>query len=290
MQSTVDLHFNGTKASISLFNGAAIKSFQVQSNRGEKTLMTLHPSHRFENAWLFPFPNRLKNGYFEFEGGQYQFPLNDNDQMPNALHGFLNDKEFEVINQSDNQCDLNFDYKGQLPYYPFPCSIKIQYELIENGLNTEVTITNRGSKKMPFGLGWHPYFHFESGINEAKLKMPNCSIIEVDSYGIPSGVERPSHCFDEFSTLEKQHLDNCFRTNENTKNVTHTKFATGEVLEVWQNKEYPFVQVYTHPERQTLAIEPMSCGINALNSGDGITVLAPNESKQFSSGFTLILE
>jgi aldose 1-epimerase len=288
MQSNIDLSLKGTKATISLNNGAAITSLSVQIEGAEKTLMMVHPNHRFENAWLFPFPNRLKNGRFEFEGNEYQFPLNDNDQMPNALHGFLSDQGFEVITQSESHCDLRFEYPGDLAYYPFPCTINIRYELVENGLKTDVTITNQGLTKMPFGLGWHPYFHFENGVDDARLKMPECTTVQLDELGIPKGVEKPSHYFDEFTKLEQQHLDNCYRTTQPGKNMTEAQFNTGEILQVWQNGEYPFIQVYTHPERKSLAIEPMSCAVNALNSGDGLTILSPNESKQFTAGFKLI--
>lgn len=288
MQANIELNLNGTKATISLENGAAISAFSVRSQSGEKILMTMHPRHRFENAWLFPFPNRLKNGRFEFEGKEYQFPLNDDDQRPNALHGFINNKHFSLVNHSEKSCELIFNYKGELAYYPFPCTIKIRYELIENGLNTEVIIENKGTTQMPFGLGWHPYFDINEGVDLVKLKMPCSAIIELDESGIPKGSEHPSYCFEELSSLAKRNLDDCFRVSHSGKNITEVQFSTGETLQVWQKEEYPFIQVYTHPERRSLAVEPMSCGVNALNTYDGLTVLAPNESKHFSAGVCLI--
>jgi hypothetical protein len=57
MQSNIDLSLKGTKATISLNNGAAITSLSVQIEGAEKTLMMVHPNHRFENAWLLKETN-----------------------------------------------------------------------------------------------------------------------------------------------------------------------------------------------------------------------------------------
>jgi len=77
-----------------------------------------------ENAWgksglLYPFPNRLKNGAFSFQGKKYQFPINDTD-TGNALHGFGMQQIMTVdqvdVDEKKAQIKLIYEYDGQLDY------------------------------------------------------------------------------------------------------------------------------------------------------------------------------
>ena len=63
--------------------------------------------------------------------------------------------------------------------------------------------------------------------------------------------------------------------------------ATGEGIEVWQEVgagRYAYVQVFTHPRRHCLAIEPMTCAGNAFQNGFGLVVLKPGEMLRASCG------
>jgi aldose 1-epimerase len=289
MASQITLTNGPSKAVILPMVGGSISYLTLSSGAHQRNLLALHEGYLFENSWLFPFPNRLKNGLFEFEGKQYQFPLNDQDNKPNALHGFTNDKTFKVDKLTESDCELSYEYKGELSYYPFSCKIILSYELSASELKCEVSIVNTGQSKMPFGFGWHPYFVAEEGLEQFSLKLPGSTIIEFSETGIPTGKEKPSHCFEEFAGLENRHLDNCFRvSNPSNQILSELKFNENESLQLWQSEAFPFIQVYTHPTRKSIAIEPMSCGVNALNTGDGLTVLSPNQIKSFQCGLRFL--
>ncbi len=50
---------------------------------------------------------------------------------------------------------------------------------------------------------------------------------------------------------------------------------------------YEYVQLYTAPDRNSIAIEPMTCEPNAFNNKMGLKILAPKESLR--SHFTIFV-
>jgi aldose 1-epimerase len=51
--------------------------------------------------------------------------------------------------------------------------------------------------------------------------------------------------------------------------------------------KYNFLQVYTPPHRNTIAIEPMTCLADAFNNKKGLIILKPSETASFSFGVKL---
>ena len=55
-----------------------------------------HPSHpaRSGTPILFPFPNRIRDGQFTFEGRNFRLPATNG---PNAIHGFAMEAAWDVV-------------------------------------------------------------------------------------------------------------------------------------------------------------------------------------------------
>ena len=51
-------------------------------------------------------------------------------------------------------------------------------------------------------------------------------------------------------------------------------------------KKWNFLQVFTPPHRQSIALEPMTCNIDAFNNQDGLKMLAPKETLSGVFGVT----
>lgn len=52
-------------------------------------------------------------------------------------------------------------------------------------------------------------------------------------------------------------------------------------IEPWQEKgpnKYNYLQLYIPPDRNSIAIEPMTCNIDAFNNHNGLITLQPKES------------
>ena len=142
---------------------------------------------------------------------------------------------------------------------------------------------------MPAGLGWHPYFDLPSGKDQAEIKLPPCQEIEVDEAMIPTGKKSLSTRFDAYSNLKDTDLDTCFELNDKTvRNEVGLKVADEYEIAIWQDEAHRFIQVFTHPLGNLIAIEPMTCGINAFNTREGLKVLTPGEEWEVSCGVKLV--
>lgn len=265
---------------------------------GITVLDTCTPKEAKSNLWykstpLFPFPNRLAGGQYTWRGKTYQFPINDG---PNghALHGFGTECQFEWINKDirSQQAVLTFrfDYGGELEYYPFPFSLTLHYQLsTENGAQFIATAKNTGAGTMPFGLGWHPYFLVREAGTTA-LQLPKMSMVGLDATMIPTGKHYDYDLFETPTPVASTVLDNCFKLapSEDGRATVHLQHPDGTRLQYWQESgadQFPYLQVFTHPERHSIAIEPMSCNVDALNNGNHLWPLQPGEERTTSFGF-----
>jgi len=233
------------------------------------------------NVFLFPFPNRLKHGQYRWEGRIYQFPINDA-PTNNALHGFGMDKPMEVVQTSvgpDKAILVTaYRYEGDNEAYPFPFELEITFALAPDALTVEMKATNTGDSSLPFGMGWHPYFQLTQKVDDLYLELPPCEMIGVDAEMIPTGKRYEYTTFTRARRIGPEVLDNCFALRQQQGQVALTLKGEGQTLQYWQEvgeRKFPFLQLFTPPHRTALAVEPMSCNIDAFNNGDGLWKLMP---------------
>jgi aldose 1-epimerase len=239
------------------------------------------------SALMFPFPNRTDNGAYAFEGKSYQFPINE-PARGNAIHGFVHPKAFEVLEQSTSDTEatlvLRYIYDGHLAYYPFPFELKVSYSLTQNGLLFDYEAKNTSQTAMPVAFGWHPYFKINHTlVDDLQLMIPSDTIVVLNERMIPTG-KQP---FEEqgFISLKSRVFDNVFELNTTQTSVETILYDAEKNLRlrVWQETGvnlFNYLVVYTPVSRTCVAIEPQTANINALNSGEGLTILAPNEAMQ----------
>ena len=265
--------------------GAAITHLTLSGENGQlRSIIEPNDAFEFESSLLFPFPNRMENGKFQFEGKTFEFPLNDFGR-PNALHGMIHNLPFQCVKEGESKLVLSLNYEGDLSYYPFPFKLQIDYELEKGRLNIDVRITNSGKESMPCGFGWHPYFNLGDDIDKAKLRLGNVVKAEVNELFIPTGKVTPYHSFDTLASFTDTNLDNCFIFEEEKKEYSvYLVYENKTVLDVWQDKNQRYVQVFIHPNKKAIAIESMTCGINAFNTGQGLKILGPEEEWTFKLG------
>lgn len=247
---------------------------------------------RMKSALLFPFPNRLKEGRYIWNNDAYQFFINDS-ITGNALHGFGLDKKFVIVKQESSErgcsCTCRYEYNGELPAYPFPFTMEVKYVLESEGrFFVKMSFYNDGAEAIPVGLGWHPYFKIGKIIDDLTMKISPCEMIGVDQQMIPTGKR---YEYDEFATTKKigsTVLDNCFYFFENKNRKAEVVLASEETeIRFWQKTgegQLNYMQIFTHPDRQSIALEPMSCNVNAFNNGEGLAVLLPNEKLEVNCG------
>ncbi|MCS6928198.1 MAG: hypothetical protein NZM43_01755 [Saprospiraceae bacterium] len=246
-----------------------------------------------KGALLFPFPNRLREGRYSWLGRQYVFPIND-PQTNTAIHGFICREVFQPvrIELTDEHAEIacRLDYEGSHPGYPFPFTMGVTYSMTLRSLfGLQVWVKNRHTEPIPLGFGWHPYFRLGKKIDDYLLKLPPCSREILDERKLPILKQEPFTAFEQMRPLGKEVFDACFRAAEHlTLYDVHLRGERRAVTISLSRTLFPFFQIFTPPTRQSLAIEPMTCLINAFENGEGITSLAPGHV--WSAAFVLHCE
>ncbi len=270
------------------------KSFSIVE--GATDFAEFQEKSLYRGVHLMPFANRVKDGKYTFCGKEYQLPINEKDKN-NALHGFIWDRPMDTRQQATDDSEstivLTYQYLGDSQGYPFRFEFQVSYVLRENSLTGIYKVTNIGEEAMPFSLGWHPYFQFEGeDVDELHLQMPRVNDLPLDNQMIPTGASQPYDTFSILSPLGKQHLDNCYKimTTGDATTILASK-SKKAAIKLTHNSDdgiLPYVQIYTPPHRKSIAIEPMSSCVDALNNQKGLLVLEPSTS--YTSDFNVSLE
>ncbi len=254
------------------------KPFQILD--GFKNESQLISNEKSRNIHLLPFPNRIKDGKYYFEGKEFQLPINKPKEN-NAIHGFIWNKPFEITgdkcSNSSASISLKYNYPGYYDGYPYPFLVGYKYTLGAAEFSIEISVTNIGKTSMPLGIGWHPYFTFHKPADELQLQLPPCKLLEVDERMIPSGIKNEYTDFKELNIISTTTFDTAFElTGAGNESRLHDA-GSGATLFLSQGKAFRYLQVYIPPDRKSIALEPMTCPANAFNSGDGLIVLKPGE-------------
>ncbi len=261
------------------------KGNSIQIFDGFKSADQIKSNEKSRCIFLIPFPNRIKNGSYVFEGNEYQLPINKPKEN-NAIHGFIWNRNFE-LEENNNSIALTHRYNGDYSGFPFPFSARFEYALAENSFSINIQVLNTGKTSMPLGIGWHPYFTLHKQADELQLQLPSCNHLEADERLIPTGKRSTFTEFQTLQNIESRKFDDAFECAEN-ENFIVTKLRdpqTGATITLQQDAIFKYLQVYTPPERNSIALEPMTCPANAFNTGEGLITLKSGE--MFEGGISL---
>ena len=252
---------------------------------------------------LLPWPNRLRDGRYEFRGTTYQVPLTEPSKR-NAIHGLA-----RWMNWSGRQPDENAVRMSLLLHpqegYPFLLSLAVEYRLDEHGLSVKTTGTNAGDQPLPYAAGQHPYLTVGTErINEASLRLPVLLRMEVDERQIPTGrlvqVKGTADDFLEPRTIGATVMDTAFASlvpdSDGLTRIVMEAPGGRPRVTLWMDRAYGYVMAFTGDtipdasrRRRGLGIEPMTCAPNAFQSGLGLIALEPGDSANSSWGIFAVV-
>jgi aldose 1-epimerase len=238
---------------------------------------------------LLPWPNRIPDGQYELDGERQQLPLTEPD-LHNAIHGLTRWSAWRLDQPARNRAEASHVVHPQ-PGYPCTLRCEALYLLDRDGLTVTMSVTNLSDRPAPVGMGAHPYFLVgDAGVDAASLGVPASTRLLTDDRGIPTGRADVAGTDEDFRRLRPigpTALDTAYTDIvRDPDGVTRVRLAVpdrGEVT-VWADQAWSFVQVFTGdtmPEserRRSVAVEPMTCAPNAFNSGEGLLLLAPDET------------
>jgi aldose 1-epimerase len=232
---------------------------------------------------LVPWPNRIRNGKYTFDGKNYQLPLTE-PAARNAIHGLGRWARWTKVRHEPDLVTLRLDVVPQNGY-PFELRVETTYALhAERGLTVTIGARNLGGSRLPFGAGSHPYLSTHGRpLAETTVQLPAQERLVVDEQQVPVGTRSVAGSrldLRKGKRLRDLRLDDGFTNlvTEGGRGVAEVRTPAGGA-QLWCDENFPYLQVFTldelTPKQPGVAIEPMSCAPNAFNTGVGLIVLAP---------------
>jgi aldose 1-epimerase len=241
-------------------------------------------------AVLIPWPNRIGDGRYGFEGAEHQLALTEPGRS-NAIHGLLRWASWRALAHEPDRVSLGIRLHPH-PGYPFDLEVSVEYRLGRDGLTVTTTARNAGERACPYGAGQHPYLSPGEGtIDECLLELPAATVITTDAErGLPSGrlaVAGSDLDFRRPRKLGTAVIDSPFTDMERGEDGMARARLTGRdglTVELWVDSHHPVIELFTGdtlaPERRRrgLAVEPMTCPPDAFRSGESLIRLEPGEA------------
>lgn len=223
---------------------------------------------------LAPWPNRVRAGRYTFAGKTHQLPLNDK-QGPNAIHGFLRNRVWEGQHTSSQASFRTTITRTDHEGYPFGIEIGVAYELLDTGLACAFVARNVGTEPAPFGIGFHPYVL--GAVDAMRLDVPTATVVAMKDL-LPTGATEPSRTLGLQDPLGAHPLNHC--VTELTRDKHGFARIQANDVTLWMDRAFTHLVVYSGdalgPDaRKALAIEPMTCGVDAFNQDPAGCTLHP---------------
>ncbi len=241
---------------------------------------------------LMPWPNRIRDGRYEFGGATQQLALTE-PARNNASHGLARWVAWSPVAHDESSVELGYRLMAQTGY-PWTLDLRLRYEVGAGGLTVTQSATNRSASPAPYASGAHPYLTLGGRVDDWMLHVPVSTRLVTDPERmLPVGrepVEGTPYDFRTPRRIGDQRLDHCFTDLERDAygNTTVTVSDESRRIELWLDRHHAWLMLFTddgaEPARRGLAIEPMTAPVDAFNSGDDLVVLAPAETFSASWG------
>jgi aldose 1-epimerase len=240
---------------------------------------------------LAPWPNRLRDGRWEWRGRRLQLPLTEV-ATANANHGLVRWAGWRLVERAADRVVLGHRLHPQ-PGYPFRLDLAVDYSLdAERGLAVELAATVAGPDEAPVALGMHPYLAAPHGgtVDDCTLTVPAGARLLTDERGTPVGdepVDGSPYDLRAGAVLGDRRLDATYtglRPDDDGRVRVVLRAPGGAGTVLWAEAPAGWLQVFTGDtlaegrRRRGVAVEPMTAPGNALASGTGVRVLPPGEA------------
>jgi aldose 1-epimerase len=239
---------------------------------------------------LIPWPNRLADGRYSFDGRDYQLELSEPEKQ-NAIHGLLRWRNWSLMDRADDRVRMGTRLHPT-DRWPFPLDVTVEYGLGGDGLTVETRARNIGVAACPYACGQHPYLSPgpRAKVDDCTLELKARTRIETDTdRQLPTGtapVEGTEYDFRSARQIGSLEIDNALTELERDADGrawVRLGCPDGHTVELWSDEAYPVTEIYTAdtlapPRRRLgLAAEPMTAPPNALATGELIVRLEPGE-------------
>lgn len=285
---------HGTSTAVIVEVGGGLRSYDVDG----VPVIDGYAEHEMASAGrgqvLLPWPNRVDGGRWRWQDEDQQLAITDV-KKNNANHGLVRWAGWQLTREDEATAVARYVVHPQTGY-PFRLAAELRYRLSDDGLTVTAHVENRGNSAAPVGLGFHPFLSTGSKpVDDAQLTVPASTYVEVDERGLPRErrpVEGSDYDFRAARRVGAQVLDTPYTDLQRVDGRAEVVLETEDGRRtLWCDEAFGYLQVFTGDtvpqvgrRRFGVAVEPMTCPANALNSGEGLVVLAPGAALEGSWG------
>lgn len=276
----------GEYSAVIAARGAAVR---VLRHRGRDLVVPFPagaPNPDFRGVLVAPWPNRICDGKYTFDGADYELPVNEPGRN-SALHGFTPAMDWRLDSRTESAVVLSCTIEPT-PGYPFRLALTVTYSLDGDGLRGSVRARNKGERAAPYGVCPHPYLSAgPAPLDEWILQFGADSFLEMTPDGRQPLGSRPvaggKLDFRVPRAIGATEIDNAFTglVLDGGQGRLLVRDPGGTGVGMSWGPDFPWLQVYTHdrepplPGRMGLAVEPMTCPPESLNTGIDLVRLEP---------------
>ena len=230
----------------------------------QKTFSDPAANVRGGNPVLFPSPGKLTSDRWSHQGRSGSM----------KQHGFARNLPWEIAHTGrDGAARATLRLRSTAvtrAEYPWDFVAEYTYALAGARLAIEQRFTNESSEPMPFGAGFHPYFHVPQE-EKAGARIPTASTRAFDN------VQKRQVPFGGFDLTQKEvdlHL-----LDHGSTGATLV-LPGGAATTVSGSSEFTHWVVWTLAGRDFVCVEPWTCPGDALNTGERLLSVAPGETRE----------
>lgn len=229
---------------------------------------------------LFPYPNRVRDGRFTFQGKPYTLPIA---LGPNAIHGFALAAPWDVVEHKATATEASIMGQYQISkntpemraHWPTDGVVQIRYALAGRRLAMTITVTNPTDADLPYGFGIHPYFRLpfrpDGDLRATKVILPAARYWVLKDF-LPTGETRAVDArldFRKGQPIQGLALDDVFTglDFDGQRAVCRlVDLALGGEFRLSFDRNFRELVVYTPPDRRNvISLEPYTQTTDAIN-------------------------
>jgi galactose mutarotase-like enzyme len=206
---------------------------------------------------LFPSPGPLEGGRFSYGGKTGAM----------KQHGFARNVAWRVASSDARSVTLELqDDDATRAQFPWRFALTYRIALAGERLRIDQRIENRDDGPMPYAVGFHPYFAVPNA-DKARARIPTRATRAWDNVG------KREIAVDGPIDLTKPEVD--LHLIDHDAASASLELGDGASVVVSGSDAYTRWVIWTLAGKDFVCLEPWTAPANALNTGEGLRVVAP---------------